>query len=135
MILECINKEKIGISCVEISRKINKERTFVFRRLKKLVNQRILECLYGYPKLYKININAKRKLLFKLIECPKCKNMEKVEYEQQTKVCNNCNYRYNIYKIRVKDYIEIAQNYNTLIQHKTTTNEKEIKNKGENVVI
>ena len=96
MILETINKEKEGISCSQISNKMSKDRHFVFRRLKKLSRQGIVEYTNGYPKFYKINLNQKRKLLFKIIECPKCKNLERVEYEQLTKICNECKYRYYI---------------------------------------
>jgi len=102
IILEWLRNKLEGDSSYNMAFQLNVDVAYIYRRLERMVNYKVLEKIYGKPTFYKINKRYESKLVLKFIKCPKCEEISCVDFNQITRLCK-CGKRFYIYKNRIVD--------------------------------
>lgn len=95
-ILKLLRSNDGGLTIAEISRKLSKFQSQIYRKLRTLTIAKIVTKIPGNPSIYYIhNIKYKKIIpknpdyLYINIVCPRCKTKTNIRYTQQTKLCPN----------------------------------------------
>ena len=101
-ILELLRKHNYGLALYQIAKKLNKDPGQMHRKLKKLINHRLISKIKSYPCIYKLDFRNRNPTVFLKVKCPKCDTISLADYIQLTKVCPNSECFTNGRKIRTR---------------------------------
>ncbi len=103
IILEWLRDTPEGDCCYHISYQLEKDNAHIYRRLERMVWNKVLTKSGGYPKFYKINRKLRSELLLKFIKCPSCEEIMCVDFYQMIKTCDYCEKKFRIYKKHITE--------------------------------